>query len=165
MTTQVPKVSSQTTVLEATNVMKKNRSSGVVVFEGQRVLGLVTDRRLLHDFFPLNKKPDEVKVSEVTGPFVRIGPDATTKEAAKKIVDYGITRLGVFDGEKFLGWVTAIDISRHFSRKNLLDRLRSHDEPEAMQVMCPTCRLVLMEKLTDRERRIVWQCPKCGYAL
>ena len=166
MTTGVPGVSSQTTVLEAARIMNKNKSSGVVVFDGEKVVGLVTDRRLLTDFLPLNKRPEEVRVGEIASPFYRIGPDEDTKKAAKEIVDRGISRLGVFEGERFLGWVTAIDLSRHFSRKNLVDRLRSHDETEPFECLCPHCRSAFMEKITDPEGQVLrWQCPKCAYAL
>jgi len=166
MTTDVPRVSSQTTVLEAADVMNKSKSSGAVVSDGEKVIGLVTDRRLLTDFIPLNKRPDEVKVSEITFPFYRIGPDEDARNAAKKIVDLGITRLGVFDGDRFLGWVTAIDLSRHLSRRNLLDKLRSHNGTEPSEYLCPHCRTAFMEKITGRDGQVLrWQCPKCSYAL
>lgn len=169
MTTNVPKVSSHTTVLEAVVIMNKNGSSGVVVFDGENVVGILTDRRLLTSFFQLNRKPEEVKVSEVMGPLYRIEPDATTKEAAKKIVDHRITRLGVFnDDKKFLGWISLADLARHFSSKRnlLLDRLRSHNEPETSEFLCPNCRSAFMDKITDHDGHVLrWQCPKCDYTL
>lgn len=166
MTTNVPRVSCQATVLEAANTMNKSRSSGVAVFDGERVIGLVSDRRLLTDFLPLNRRPEEVKVGEIAGPFYRIGPDEDTRKAAKEIVKHGITRLGVFDGEEFLGWVTAIDLARHLSRRNLLDKLRSHDETEPAEYLCPHCRKTFMEKTTGRDGQVLrWQCPNCSYVL
>ena len=166
MTTNVPRVSCKATVLDATNIMNKNKTSGVVVFDGEKVIGLVTDRRLLTEFLPLDKKPDEVKVGEIVTPFYRIGPNEDTKKAAKKIVEHRITRLGVFEGETFLGWVTAIDLSRHLSRRTLLDKLRSNNEMEPAEYLCPQCRRAFMEKITDREGQVLrWQCPKCGYSL
>ena len=166
MTTDVPKVSSLATVLEAANVMNKNKSSGVVVLDGEKVLGLISDRRLLTDFLPLNKRPDEVKVSDVAVPFYRIGPDEDAKIAAKEIVDRRITRLGVFDGERFLGWVTVADLSRYLSRKNLLDKLRSHSETEPSEILCPHCRRGFMEKVRNSDGQILrWQCPRCANVL
>ena len=166
MTTEVPRVTSQANVLEAVNVMNKNKSSGVVVFDGGKVVGLISDRRLLTDFLPLNKRPDEVRVGEVVVPFYRIGPDEDARVAAKKLVDYGLSRLGVFDGEKFLGWVTAVDLSRYLSRKHLLHKLRSHDETEPPEALCPHCRRAFMEKITGPQGQVLrWQCPKCSYAL
>jgi len=166
MTTDVPRIGCRATVLEAASAMNKNKSSGVAVFDGERVIGLVSDRRLLTDFLPLNKRPDEVRVSEVAAPFYRIGPDEDARKAAKKLVDYRLTRLGVFDGERFLGWVTAIDLSRYLSRRHLLNRLKNHNETEPLECLCPTCRRAFMEKITDREGQVLrWQCPKCSYVL
>ena len=57
----------------------------------------------LWKFVPLNKRPDEVTVGEMLVPFFRIGPDESTKTAAKMMVENRITRLGGFEGENFLG--------------------------------------------------------------
>lgn len=163
----IPKVGTEASVLDATNIMNSKGSSGVAVVDGKRgVVGFFGERTLLTEFVRLNKRPDEVKVGEIMHALYKIDPDATTKEAAKALVDSGTTRLGVYDGKKFMGWVTLTDLSRHFSRENLVERLRSHDSPESAEVRCPNCHKAFMEKVTDREGRIVrWQCPNCGYAL
>lgn len=166
MNTKVPWVNTRTTVLEATKVMNKRKSSGVVVFDEDKVVGYLTDRRLLTAFFSLNKKPDEVKVSDVMAPFYRIDPEASTKEAARKITTHGITRLGVFNGETFLGWVSLTDLSRHFAKKNLLDMLRADNESESPEFICPNCRSTFMKQVTNDEGEIIrWQCPKCDHSL
>lgn len=168
MEKDIPKVSTETSVLDATNIMNAKRTSAVAVVNAKRgVVGVFGERTLLTEFVSLNKRPDEVKVGEVMHALYKIKPDATTREAAKEIVDSGTTRLGVYDGGgKFIGWVTLTDLSRHFSRETLVDRLRSHNAPETTEVRCPNCRKDFMEKVTDHEGRIVrWQCPNCGFAL
>jgi CBS domain-containing protein len=75
-------------------------------------VGLLTERALLWKFVPLNRRPDEVTVGDMLVPFFRIGPNESTKNAAKIMVENRITRLGVFEGEKFLGWVTLTDLAR-----------------------------------------------------
>lgn len=65
--------------------MNSERSSGVVVSQGGKVRGMFTDRALLRNFVPLNKRPDEVKVSDVLVPLLRIDPEASMKQATKKI--------------------------------------------------------------------------------
>ena len=164
---EVPKVSIETTMLEATNVMNEKESSAVaVVDENNKVVGFFGERTLMTEFVRLNKKPEEVKVGEVMHMLYRVGPDANTKEAARAIIEYGATRLGVYDGDKFLGWVTLIDLSKNLSMENLLDRLRSHNKPETPELRCPNCNKAFMEKITNREGQIVrWQCPNCKYAL
>ena len=103
-------------------------------------MGLITERALLWKFVPLNKRPDEVSVGEMLVPFFRIGPDESTKTAAKTMVENRITRLRVFEDEKFLGWVTLTDLAREFSKPRLLKALIAREEPEDKQVLCPNCR-------------------------
>jgi hypothetical protein len=69
-------------------------------------------------------------VREVMAPFSRIRLEEITKVAARKIVEHGIMRLGIFDGDNFLGWVLLSDLSRDFSKKSLLERLHAHNEAE-----------------------------------
>jgi len=103
MSTNVPRVKSSATILEAATVMNREKTSGAAVVEGEKVVGLITERALLWKFVPLNKRPDEVSVGDMMVPFFRIGPDESTKTAAKLMVKNGITRLGVFEEEKLLG--------------------------------------------------------------
>jgi CBS domain-containing protein len=106
MSTDVPRVKSSDTILQAVTVMNREKSSGATVVEGEKVVGLITERALLWKFVPLNKRPDEVTVGEMLVPYFRIGPDESTKTAAKIMVENRITRLGVFEGGELLGWVS-----------------------------------------------------------
>ena len=115
MSTNVPRVKSSDTILEAATVMNREKTSGAAVVEGEKVVGLITERALLWKFVPLNKRPDEVTVGEMLVPFFRIGLDESTKSAAKTMVENRITRLGIFEDEKFLGWVTLTDLARESS--------------------------------------------------
>jgi signal-transduction protein with cAMP-binding, CBS, and nucleotidyltransferase domain len=163
MSTNIPQVDSSATVLEACKIMNREKFSGVVVFQEDKAIGMLTDRGLLRDFIPLNKRPDEVKVSEVMGPVLKIDAGASTKEAAKTIIGHAFTRLGVFDGDKFLGWVTLTDLARETSKKNLLDALLRHNEPE-VDVVCPNCRKAVLTKIMNKEGQISrWECSKCKF--
>ncbi len=155
MSTKVPKVKSSATILEAASLMNDEKSSGVAVLEGEKVVGVLTERGLLWKFVPLNKRPDEVRVGDLMFPFFRIGPEESTKTAAKMMVENGITRLGVFEEEKFLGWVTLTDLAREFSKRHLLTALITHDQPEERQILCPNCRKALLEKIMNRQGAIL----------
>jgi signal-transduction protein with cAMP-binding, CBS, and nucleotidyltransferase domain len=167
MTTNVPHVNSSATVLEAAEAMNQGGWSGVaVVDDASKVVGLVTARRLLREFFAMNKKPDEVKVGQVMGPFYRIGPNVSAREAARKILAYHVSRLGVFEGEEFRGWVSLTDLTRELGRKRLIRVLMSHEEPEDQEFLCSNCRSAFMEKITNNDGAVLrWQCPKCKYTL
>ncbi len=138
----------------------------MVVDDNKKVVGFFGEMALLTEFVKLNKRPEEVKVGKIMHMLYRIAPEATTKQAAKELAENGSTRLGVYESGRFLGWVTLTDISRDFSRENLLDRLRSHNAPEVSEVRCPNCNKAFMEKVTNHQGMIVkWQCPNCKYTL
>lgn len=166
METNVQRVDASTSVYEASRMMNDSGSSGVVVFNGDKAVGMLTDRRILRRFVPLNRRPDEVTVSEVMSPFFKIDASASIKEARKRLVEAGVTRLGVFEGEKFLGWVTLVGLD-HKSRRStpLLSAILRDDKAEPVEVLCPNCRSGFMEKVETRGEVVRYQCPNCGYSL
>lgn len=163
MNTKVPRVEYSDTILEAVRVMADNDATGVAVFKGDKVVGVLTERSLLRRFIPRNTKPNQVRVSEVMIPMMRIHRDADVKEAARKIIETGRTRVGVFDGNKFLGWVTITDVARAASRRNLLDVLLRRDKPEAAEIVCPKCKVGVLESRRETGGEIVWRCDNCSY--
>jgi CBS domain-containing protein len=167
MQTNVERVNASTSVLEASKIMNDMGSSGVVVFNGDKAVGMVTDRRILRRFVPLNKKPEEVTVKEVMSPFFKIDAEASTKEAKKRLLEAGITRLGVFEGEKFLGWVTLPDLEGGsiLGKTPLLNAFLHEDKAEPMEVLCPNCRSGFMEKIEGKGEVVRYQCPNCNYSL
>lgn len=166
MTVNVPRVDSSATVLEAVRVMNRASSSGVIVFDGDKAVGIVTDRRLQREFIERNEKPENVKISEVMGPFYKIDPEASLKEAARRILQYNITRLGVFDQDKFLGWITLSDLAKQFSKKSLLEIVRKSNDPHPSQFLCPNCHKAFMDIIDNSQGVILrWQCPRCKYFL
>jgi len=50
MSTNVPRVKSSDTILQAATVMNRERTSGAVIVEGEKVVGLITERALLRKF-------------------------------------------------------------------------------------------------------------------
>lgn len=167
METNIERVDVSTSVLQASRLMNDAGSSGVVVFNGERAVGMVTDRRLLRRFVPLNKRPDEVTVKEVMSPFFKIDADASLKEAKRRLLEGGITRLGVFEGEKFLGWVTWEHVEGKLMRggRPILNAFLRDDKAEPMEVLCPNCRSGFMEKVENKGEVVRYQCPNCGYSL
>jgi CBS domain-containing protein len=167
MQTNVDRVSATTTVLEASKIMNDTGSSGVVVFSGDKAVGMVTDRRILRRFLPLNRKPDEVSVKEVMSPFFKIHAEASTKEAKRRLLEAGATRLGVFEGEMFLGWVTLADLDGNSQQRKqpLLNVFLHDDTAEPMEVLCPNCRSGFLERIEGKGEVVRYQCPNCGYSL
>ena len=166
MSTNVVKVDASTTVLDACKLMNSKDVTGVVVLQGDKPVGMFTDRALLRLFVGLNRRPDEVKVGEVASPLLKIDANASTKVAARTIVENRFTRLGVFENEKLLGWITLTNLAKEASKRNLKDALLSHNEPVVIDVLCPKCKKALLQKVTNADGKVErWQCPNCKYAL
>lgn len=167
MVTNVDRVTASTTVLEAAKIMNDSGSSGVVVFNGDKAIGMLTDRRILRRFVPLGKKPDEVAVKDVMSPFFRIDANASVKEAKNRLLEQGVTRLGVFEEEKFLGWVTLAELTDkpRLGRRGILRSLSHDDAAEPMEVLCPNCRSGFMERIENKGEVVRYQCPNCKYSL
>jgi CBS domain-containing protein len=171
MSIGVPQVDYSATVFEACKIMNDEKFSGAIVLHNSKAVGMLTDRALLRRFVALNKKPDEVKVGDVMAPLLKVDAKASTKEAAKIIVQNNFSRLAVFDGEKCLGWVSLTDLAKEASKKHLLDALLRHNAPETDEFLCPKCRKAILEKTTgwlvNERREIVggWRCPNpaCNY--
>ncbi|MDG6921833.1 MAG: hypothetical protein JRN67_00895, partial [Nitrososphaerota archaeon] len=81
------------------------------------------DRYLLLRFIILNCKLSDTRLSDVMGPLIKIDKNMSTKNAARKLVNTTFSRLCVFDGDKFLGWVALTELARESCKDHLLQVL------------------------------------------
>jgi CBS domain-containing protein len=167
MTKDLPHIDVSANVLDAFKVMSRSHKmwTGVVVLQSRKPIGMLTERSILRRFIGLNKKPEDVKVQDVMAPLLRISADAPVSEAIKKMVNFSFTRLGVFDGEKLLGWVSLTDVARQSSKHSIVDvlfhqnLLTSDDE-----LLCQSCRSGIMDKVRGSDGQILrWECPNCHH--
>jgi CBS domain-containing protein len=105
------------TVLDAISVMVAgSRGTVLVCSEGllKEVMGIVTTSGVFNRVFAKGLDPRDVKVSEIMtpSPLITIRPDATTKEAASLMIEYGIRRLPVVKDGALVGIVTSKDLLR-----------------------------------------------------
>lgn len=166
MTKEVPQIDASSSVLDAVNLMNKARKSGAVVLEAGKPSGMLTERSLLRRFVTMDEKPSEVKVRDVMAPLLKISADAPVKDAASLILENSFTRVGVFDGDKLVGWLTLTDIARQSSKKSLVDSLRREGSKKFSddELVCPQCRSAVMRKVVGKKGEILrWECPSCGH--
>jgi len=163
MTKDVPQVDAGASVLEAAKVMNERKANGTIVLQDGKPVGMLTDRALLRRFMKLNKSPDQVKVKQVMAPLLKISADASVKDAAKKITENGVTRLGVFEKDKLVGWVTITDIARASSKQGIIDSLRRQNQGGTEdELLCPACNSGVMKKVVGSGGAILrWECPNC----
>jgi CBS domain-containing protein len=121
MTKGVLTIDEEKTVFEAAELMAMKEVGDVVVMQGEIPRGIVTERdfvrRVVAKRIPLDTKIIDV----MTKPLITISPDASLKEAARKMVKNGIRRLPVVQSHKVVGIIVVSDFARHLSRKTLTE--------------------------------------------
>jgi len=119
-------VSPDTTVFDARQTMVKERIRHLLVTEGQRLLGIVTDRDIRLNLpsqatslsvWEVNYLLARLTVEEVmTTGVIIIGPDQNARNAARLMLEHKIGALPVLDGERLIGIITETDVLRAFAR-------------------------------------------------
>jgi CBS domain-containing protein len=121
MTRGVLTIDSEKTILEAAELMSQKEVGDVVVLKGEIPRGIVTERDFVRRVVA-RKTPLDTKISDVmTKPLITISPDASLKEAARKMVNSGIRRLPVVKQHKLVGIIVVSDFARHLSKKTLTE--------------------------------------------
>ena len=110
----------QPSLRRARRILDQHRIRHLLVVDGKRLVGIVTDRDL-RQAAPSSKSPltiserqefmDELKVLEVMSrKLITASPTTTIREAAKVMVSEKIGCLPVVDGNQLVGIVTQADL-------------------------------------------------------
>ena len=129
MSTDVISVQPQTPLKEAAQLLCEHRISGVPVVDGNRLVGVLSQTdivakergRLAPRRFRRN---DDARHSARTAgdamstPPVVIEPWRSASTAAAVMLEQGVNRLAVVDGERLVGILTGTDLVRAFARSD-----------------------------------------------
>jgi CBS domain-containing protein len=134
MTTDVMTVAPDTDLRQVAALLVQKRISGVPVVEGERVVGVVSERDILFKERPSDglhrgvlawlmdegdlmlKVDARTALSAMTSPAVTIGPARSVADAAALMLEEGVSRLPVLEGTQLVGIVTRHDLVRAFAR-------------------------------------------------
>jgi CBS domain-containing protein len=99
---------------------RKMRDLGVgalpICGEDDRLKGVVTDRDIVVQCVAQGADPTSTPVSELAeGKPVTIGADDPIDEALRTMIEYGVRRLPVIDGDRLVGMVSQADVARETS--------------------------------------------------
>lgn len=115
MTADAAWIDSGRTIREAAQLMRNLDIGCMPVTEGERAVGLITDRDIACRVVAAGRDPDTVKVSAVmTEKAVCCTADQTIDEAAELMEANGVRRLPVLDEDgRIVGLISVDDIARH----------------------------------------------------
>jgi CBS domain-containing protein len=121
MTKKALTIDSQKTILEAAQLMSQKEVGDLIVVENEMPIGIVTERDFVRRVVARERGLD-TKVSDVMSkPLITIDPDASLKEAARKMVKHRIRRLPVLKTHKLVGIIVVSDFARHLGKKTLTE--------------------------------------------
>lgn len=125
MTRDVVAVRPDTPIFEARALMLKERIRHLLVTEGDRLVGVVTDRDIRLNLpspatslsvWEVNYLLARLTVGQVmTRNVVTIAPDRDPREAAGLLLEHKIGALPVVDGQRLAGIVTETDVLRAYA--------------------------------------------------
>jgi CBS domain-containing protein len=110
-------VGPRSTVLEAITLMNKRRMGSVLVMEGDRLVGIFTERDVLTRVVTARFDVSKTPVSEVmTRQPVTLQPTTTVREAMVIVTDSRKRHLPVVEDGRVLGLISSGDLTRWIVR-------------------------------------------------
>ncbi|MFH1106424.1 MAG: CBS domain-containing protein [Candidatus Micrarchaeota archaeon] len=110
MQSRLISLDSESTVLEAAKLMKKNNIGSVLVEISGRISGIVTHTDLVERCLAEGRS-SSCRLKEVmTKPLVGVEPDADISDAAKLMGNEDLRRLVVFKSDRIVGIISEKDI-------------------------------------------------------
>lgn len=131
MTTDVLFVASDTPIKDAARKMEQHDIGAIPVCDGQKVLGMVTDRDIAIKVVGRGISPEECTVADVmTSPIVWCYEDLDVEEAARLMETRQIRRIIVVDRNKRLAGVVALgDVATRANEQIAGEALEKISEP------------------------------------
>ena len=111
MTESVVTAAPERTVREIAELMRERNVGSVVLVEGERPVGFVTDRDLAIGALTDGRNPADPVAAHASSPVVTAEPGMNVEEAAELMVRHGIRRLPILDGGRLTGIVTLDDLA------------------------------------------------------
>ena len=110
MSKNVITVDKSTSLQEAAQNMKKSNVGCVIVVDGTKPLGIITERDFVTKV-AAEGRPLFTEISEImSSPLITIGPEETIWEASEMMKEKSIHKLPVKENEQIIGIVTTTDI-------------------------------------------------------
>lgn len=112
MTQVVLTADTGTTIAEAASLMAQRRVGSALVVDGQRLLGIFTERDIVKAL-----SQDASATHQAIGHWMTRNPqtissDATIEEALERMLDGGFRHLPVVDDDRMVGMISMRDLSR-----------------------------------------------------
>lgn len=125
MTESVVTAEPGTSVREIAELMRERNVGSVVLVEDGRLVGFITDRDLAVSVLADARDPSDRAADHASSPVVVAAPGMSVEQAAELMVNHGVRRLPVLDGERLTGIVTLDDLAVRTGDRGLAQSMMS----------------------------------------
>jgi CBS domain-containing protein len=109
--TQIYSTSPDATVYEALQQMAEKNLGALIVFEGERLVGLISERDYARKVVLKNKFSRETSVAEImTRNVVTVSPDKNLEECMELITNHRVRHLPVVEDDRVIGIISIGDV-------------------------------------------------------
>ncbi len=115
MTSNPKTVTSDQTVVDAAKIMQQEDTGVVPIVDGERLVGVLTDRDIAIQVVAGGKDPQSTKVTEIASrDLVTVDPQQDLDEALRLMAQHQVRRLPVVEEDgKLVGILAQADVARH----------------------------------------------------
>lgn len=128
-------IASNLTIQDAAKAMVESKIDSILVFENNKIIGIVTEKDILYDIVAKGLDPTRITLKEITKcPLITINKSAPVSEALEIMKEYDIRRLVVID-KRPIGLITQKIVCGNLRDNQIpLPELESVDK-----TFCPYC--------------------------
>ncbi len=127
--TQVYAISPDAKVYEALQLMADKNIGALMVMEGDRAVGLISERDYARKIVLKGKFSKDVPVHEImTADIVRIGPDRDVENCMELMTDKRVRHLPVFENDRLIGIISIGDIVKAIieHKEEIIEQLENY---------------------------------------
>lgn len=125
MTASVVTADPATPVREVAALMRERNVGSVVLVRDGAPVGIVTDRDLTVSVLADGRSSEDRAIDHASAPVVTGAPTMDVDDACELLVQHGIRRLPIVDGERLTGIVTLDDLAARTGDAALVAKLAS----------------------------------------
>jgi CBS domain-containing protein len=125
----VETVAPSTSVYEAVKLMAEKNIGALLVLEGERIAGIVTERDYARKIVLLGRSSKQTSVGDImSSPVMYVRPDQTNEECMALMTDNRMRHLPVVDQGKLLGLISIGDLVKDIisEQKFIIEQLEHY---------------------------------------
>lgn len=122
-------ISPEATVLEAIKIMADKGIGALVVAEGEKVVGILSERDYMRKVTLMERSSYSTTVAEImTSKVLTVSLNNTVEECLQLMTDRHLRHLPVLDNEKLVGFISIGDLVKAAmeDQKNLIEQLKQY---------------------------------------